>query len=156
MTSAAEPTVRRGAGLARGLASAAGLGFLPRAPGTFGSLAAALLGAPLLWLSPLALAAATLLAFFGGLWAVRRAGAAAADPGWVVIDEVAGQWLTLLALRRPSLLGVALGFALFRLFDIWKPWPIRWLDRRHDALGVMADDLAAGLFAAAVLWLVMR
>lgn len=141
--------------LARGLASGGGIGFFPWAPGTMGSLLAALLGAGLLWLSPFALAGGVLAAFLGGLWAVPLAGGEA-DPGWVVIDEFAGQWLTLLALAAPSPPRVALGFALFRLFDIWKPWPIRVLDRRHDALGVMSDDVVAGLFAGVVLGLITR
>ena len=69
----------------------------------------------------------------------------------MVIDEVVGQWLTLL-LTPPSLLDYALGFALFRLFDIWKPWPIAWFDRRvGGGLGIMIDDVLAAVYAALLL-----
>jgi phosphatidylglycerophosphatase A len=72
------------------------------------------------------------------------------DPSEIVLDEVAGQWLTVAFLG----LGVApylLGFVLFRLFDIWKPWPVSWADQRlPGGLGVMADDLLAALLAAAL------
>jgi len=136
--------------LARLVAGGFGCGRWPWAPGTMASLAAALVGALLLWLSPWLLAAAALAAAFGGVWAIRAAGAEG-DPGWVVIDEVAGQWLTLLALPAPSLTGVAAGFALFRLLDIAKPGPIGWADRRHGPVAVMADDVIAGVIGAALL-----
>lgn len=82
-----------------------------------------------------------------GTWAIGRA-AGAGDPGWVVIDEVAGQWLAMVPLIRPSLVGCVLAFALFRLFDIAKPGPVGWVDRRHGAWAVMGDDVAAGAIAA--------
>lgn len=141
---------------ARAIASGGGVGFLPRAPGTWASLFAAVVGAALLALGHHALLAAVLLAAIGGLWAIAEAGAGGHDPGWVVIDEIAGQWLALLPLGAPRFWPILLGFALFRLFDIWKPGPIGGFDRRHDTLGVMGDDLLAGGFAAAILWLVQR
>ncbi len=115
------------------------------------SLAATLAAAGLLALSPWALAAAALLATLGGVWAIRAAGGAD-DPGWVVIDEIAGQWITLLALARPAPLGLLAGFALFRLLDIAKPGPVGWADRRRGAAAVMADDVIAGAIAAALLF----
>ena len=137
--------------LARGVASGLGAGFAPAAPGTAGSLLALVLGAALLqapaWALPLAIAAAT----FGGLWAVKRAGGED-DPGWIVIDEVAGQWIALLALPRATLPGLAAAFVLFRLLDILKPGPVGWADRQEGAAGVMADDLIAGAIAAGILW----
>ncbi len=137
--------------LARLIASGLGTGFAPRAPGTAGSLAALLVGALLLllpaWVLPLGIVAVTL----AGLWATARAGGAD-DPGWVVIDEVAGQWIALLPLARPSPLGLLAAFALFRLLDITKPGPIGWADRQHGAVGVMADDVIAGGIAALILW----
>ena len=134
--------------LARGLASGGGVGFAPVAPGTFGALLGLGLGAALLAGGHLAVLLGVLAVSAAGVWAIGRAGAGDADPGWVVIDEVAGQMIALLALPRLSLPGLLLAFGLFRLFDIAKPGPIGWADRRHDAWGVMADDWIAGLFAA--------
>lgn len=142
-----------------------GAGLIRRAPGTWGSLAALpcaaglhLLGGP--WL----LAGATGLVALAGVWASGRyaaalgSGGASGDPGAVVVDEVAGQWLALLPLPL-DLWWYAAAFALFRLFDIAKPWPIGWLDQNlHGGRGIIADDLAAGLVAGALayallLWL---
>jgi phosphatidylglycerophosphatase A len=137
------------------LATWFGSGRLPKAPGTWGTLAAlpvAILIAELAGRHALILA--TLLVAAGGLWASHRylaAGDRAAsgdhDPGEVVIDEAAGLWLTLwvLPFAWPYYL---YAFLAFRLFDIAKPWPIRLLERRlPGAWGVMADDLLAGLYA---------
>ena len=136
--------------LARLIASGFGSGYAPKAPGTAGSLVAAVVGAALLWLSPWALLAAALLASVGGIWAIRAA-KVGNDPGWVVIDEFAGQWIALLGLSSASPFGVALAFALFRLFDITKPGPVGWADRQHGPVAVMADDVIAGALAAALL-----
>jgi phosphatidylglycerophosphatase A len=139
--------------LARFIAAGFGTGYTPVAAGTVASAAAALTGAGLLQLSPLALAAAALLATIGGMVAVTRAGVEG-DPGWVVIDEFAGQWISLMALARPTLAGVVAAFVLFRLFDVTKLGPVGWADRQHGAFGVMADDVIAGIIAALVLVLV--
>jgi phosphatidylglycerophosphatase A len=139
--------------LARFIAAGFGTGYTPVAAGTVASAAAALTGAGLLQLSPLALAAAALLATIGGMVAVTRAGVEG-DPGWVVIDEFAGQWISLMALARPTLAGVVAAFVLFRLFDVTKLGPVGWADRQHGAFGVMADDVIAGIIAALVLGLV--
>ncbi len=136
------------------LATWFGVGLMPKAPGTFGALAAL----PLAWLIVLGsgrtgLLAATLLAFAIGWWAadVYATRAGSHDPGAVVIDEVAGQWLTLVAVPL-TLPGYALGFVLFRVFDIVKPWPVSWADRSvGGGLGIMLDDVLAGLYAAAAL-----
>jgi phosphatidylglycerophosphatase A len=129
------------------------------APGTWGSLAALPLGWLLWWLggTPL-LAGAMVIVFCVGWWASERIVRADGleDPSWVVIDEVAGQWLTLLV-TPPSLLDYAVGFALFRLFDIWKPWPVSWADRHvKGGLGIMLDDVLAGLMGLVVLTLLQR
>ncbi len=87
---------------------------------------------------------------------VRDSEEADADPGWVVIDEVAGQWITLLGLREPTPLGLLAAFALFRTLDIAKPGPVGWADRRRGAVGVMADDVIAGGLGAALLWALRR
>lgn len=145
--------------LERLLCSWFGAGWLKPAPGTWGSAAALPLGW-LLWDlgGHPALAAAMAIVFFVGWWASERIVRADGleDPSWVVIDEVAGQWMTLL-FTPPSLLGYAIGFALFRLFDIWKPWPVSWADQKvKGGLGIMLDDILAGLMGLAVLTLLQR
>ncbi|MEM9049680.1 MAG: phosphatidylglycerophosphatase A [Pseudomonadota bacterium] len=152
---------------ARSLATVFGAGFLPKAPGTWGSLVAL----PAAWLlhgigGPLLLALATLAVFLLGLWAVEQATEQVdeKDLPEIVIDEVVGQWIALLPLSIGlSWMGAApwlfpwpgwLGaFVLFRFFDIVKPPPVGWADRMNTAFGVMFDDVLAGLMAAAVLTL---
>jgi phosphatidylglycerophosphatase A len=132
------------------IASGGGAGYARQAPGTFGSVVGLAVGALLLHLGHGPLLAGIVLASALGLWAVWAVGGQS-DPGWIVIDEVAGQMIAMLALPRVNCLGVILAFALFRLFDIWKPGPVGWADKRHDALGVMADDWVAGALAFACL-----
>ncbi len=134
----------------RFIAGGFGTGFVPLAGGTVASLAAVVSGAALIMLSPWGLPLAALLATVGGFLAIRRAGIEG-DPGWVVIDEFAGQWITLLALPRPSAVELLLAFALFRFFDITKLGPVGWADRQHGAFGIMADDVIAGVIAAMLL-----
>ena len=136
--------------LPRLIASGAGAGYAPRAPGTAGSLLGLVLGGGLLYFSHGAELLGILLVSAAGFWAVGEVGAAG-DPGWIVIDEVAGQMIALFALPRISLPGLALAFILFRLFDITKLGPVGLLNARHDALGVMGDDWAAGGLALACL-----
>ena len=133
-----------------------GTGLLPRAPGTWGSLAALPFAWAIAWAGGavgLALAASVL--FFLGWWAAERVARATgvADDGAVVVDEVVGQWLTLAAAPL-DFADYLLGFLLFRFFDIVKPWPVSWADRRvAGGLGVMADDILAALYAASALLL---
>jgi phosphatidylglycerophosphatase A len=147
--------------LARLVASGFGAGFSPVAPGTAGSAVGLALGVALLAVSPILLVAVTLLLAFGGMPVVGRAVGIPvrpgrgvlgdhADPGWVVIDEIAGQCLALVALPRPSWGGAALAFLLFRALDITKPGPIGWADRQGGAWGIMADDVMAGFVACLV------
>ena len=136
--------------IARFIAAGFGTGDSPIAPGTVASAAAVLSGAVLLLLSPLAVVLAALLATVGGFLAVRRADVQG-DPGWVVIDEFAGQWITMLALTRPTLPGLLAAFVLFRVFDITKLGPVGWADRQHGAFGIMADDVIAGIIAATII-----
>ncbi len=140
---------------ARFIASGFGSGLIPVAPGTFGSLVGVLIGAVLLATRPEWMPAAVIVATAAGVWAIPAA-RVSGDPGWVVIDEIAGQLLALAPLPRATPLELAAGFALFRLLDITKPWPIRAIDRRPDAIGVMGDDLAAGAVVALILWVLTR
>jgi len=135
-----------------------GAGLLKPGPGTYGSVAAVLL-----WYgaahgfrpSAMGLAAGTALAALAATLTGIKAGTIVAresgrgDPGFVVIDEVAGQWIALIAVRS-DWRHAALALVLFRLFDIWKPWPIRRLERLPEGTGIMLDDVAAGMLALAV------
>ncbi len=135
------------------------VGLLPKAPGTWGSLAALPFAVILHTLGGFpALLLATVIVFFIGWWATiaETRGKENHDPGEIVIDEVAGQWVTLLPasflfahhdlpLIWPALVA---GFIFFRLFDIFKPWPVSWADRKTTAFGVMFDDILAGILAA--------
>jgi phosphatidylglycerophosphatase A len=136
------------------LASGLGVGLIPRAPGTFGSLAALI---PWwLWLRhlpPFHYLAFVAIAFAVGVWAshwlIKKT--RIDDPGVVVCDEFVGQWIAL-ALAPSDWRWVAVGFVLFRLFDIAKPWPVGWADRKlHGGFGAMFDDALAGLYALAAL-----
>jgi phosphatidylglycerophosphatase A len=130
------------------VAALGGLGHLKPAPGTWGSAAVL----PLALAGPWACLAAALLFAALGLWAVARCESARADPGWVVVDEAAGQALALAALPMGApLWSVLLAFALFRLLDIAKPGPVGWADRQEGAVGVMLDDIVAGALAGAAL-----
>ncbi len=148
------------------LACGFGSGLTPVAQGTFGSLVALL---PWLLLRSLSMPLYLLVLVVGfvvGVWACDVAGRALGvdDHRSLVWDEFIGQWIALVPLLIPALLPIRLsiwwlllaGFALFRLFDVWKPWPIRWMDRHlKGGMGVMVDDVAAGIFAAIVLALAM-
>jgi phosphatidylglycerophosphatase A len=141
------------------IATAGGIGLLPKAPGTWASLAAL----PLAWIldhwigrTGLAVAGAAIALL--GVWAshvyVRHQ--RGEDPGEVVVDEVAAQLLVLAAAPLTWATTIA-GFVLFRLFDIVKPWPVGWADRRvKGGLGVMLDDLLAALYAGGVLALLSQ
>ena len=131
-----------------------GAGLMPAMPGTWASLAAL----PCAWAivtlaGHAALASASVLAFLLGCWAAARVADASGrvDPGFIVIDEVAAQWLVLVAAPL-DWRAYAAAFLLFRLFDIWKPWPIRSVERRiKGGLGIMLDDIVAAFYALALL-----
>lgn len=135
------------------IAAGLGSGWLPKAPGTWGSLAA-LLPAWLMigqWgMQPLFIA--TLIVLLLGCWVcwIVLPQLDADDPGWIVIDEWAGQWLATAIIGSFTTLDVTTvlisSFVLFRLFDILKPWPVSWLERIGPKWwSIMADDLGAGL-----------
>lgn len=147
--------------LAKLLGTCCGTGYLRPAPGTWGSLVALPVtyalhsfgGFPLL-------AAFTLAAIFAGLWAAAEMtrGQEDLDPSEFVLDELAGQMLAYWAISLPAWMhgleitalwpGWVAGFMLFRLFDIWKPGPVGWADRKKGPFGVMMDDVFAGIMAA--------
>lgn len=135
-----------------------GSGLPKRAPGTWGTLAALPLFALLhiVGLSNLTIALFCIPVFALGIWAADVTGRAlgVSDYGGIVIDEIVAMWLVL-CVAPPTWLGWIAAFALFRLFDIVKPWPIRWLDQRvKGGFGVMIDDILAAVFAiVALLWL---
>lgn len=147
--------------LARTIATLGGVGYMRPAPGTWGSAAAL----PLLWVLHVAggfglVAAATVLISVLGWWATRAAAPAmgSEDPSEIVIDEVAGQWIALWPVSYGAAFagvdvlalwpGWIVAFIAFRAFDILKPGPIGWADRKGGPLGVMLDDIIAGVFAA--------
>jgi phosphatidylglycerophosphatase A len=163
------------------MATAAGLGYFPKAPGTLGSLAGILLSVMVSWLaSRSAIAAmslerdisfwterywipggtvilATVVVAVVGVWASDRVAnySHQEDPQFIVIDEVSGQQLTyLLAFAvGGNWKYLLLGFILFRVFDIWKPFPARQAESLPGGWGIMADDWIAGIYAAIGLWL---
>ncbi len=148
---ATRPSLRRFSGL---VATWFGAGLLPRAPGTWGSLAAL----PCAWLIVRAggwplLALGTALVFALGAWAADQEAKLTGiqDPGSIVVDEVAGQWLTLLAAPLDPL-AYGIGFVLFRVADIAKPWPVSWADRKiKGGFGIMLDDVLAAAYAVLVM-----
>jgi len=135
------------------IATGFGSGLVPRAPGTVGTLAALLPWLALRQLPLWGYLAAVLAAFVLGVWAAQRviAQLRIEDPGLVVWDEFVGLWITLIAVPH-GWHWVLLGFVLFRLFDIAKPWPVSWADARlKGGFGAMFDDALAGGYALAVL-----
>lgn len=161
------------------LATAFGLGYLPKAPGTYGSIFGVALSICITWLGALrilsydgathgpdsfwkttwgtsyvALLTTAIITIIGVYVSGKAASyAGKEDPQFVVIDEVSGQLFTfyILPFTRLNWKTWLVGFLLFRLFDIWKPYPIRWLEKLPGGWGIMADDWLAGVYAAIVL-----
>ena len=140
--------------LATFLASGFGVGFIPVAPGTFGSA----LGVGIVWLLSLTgisqawYAAVCVAVFLAGVPCSRRAAEAAGakDPGWVVIDEIAAILFVFITVPF-NLVTAILGFLVFRVFDIAKPYPIRLLEKLPHGWGIMTDDVAAGFYTGLIL-----
>ena len=140
-----------------------GSGLLPKAPGTWGSLAAFPFAYIIsVYTCPYALILGTVALFFIGIWASEKVEESVQieDPGFIVVDEVVGQWIALLPL--PFLYSflnsdsfhlyfaviAAVAFIAFRIFDIWKPWPVNYVDKNvHGGYGIMLDDVIAGMYA---------
>jgi phosphatidylglycerophosphatase A len=139
------------------LATWFGCGYAPVGPGTFGSLGALLpamalshyAGWPIWWLAALGFLVVPLAIWSADVTAKAQA---RKDPGLVVIDEVAGQWITLAGLTQSTWKGWLAAFLLFRIFDIVKPWPARQLEALPGGTGIVADDVMAGIYAALVLY----
>jgi phosphatidylglycerophosphatase A len=135
------------------IATLAGVGLAPKAPGTLGALVAV----PFAWLVARVagnqglLIGAVILFAVGWIAAARVCQSLGKDPREIVVDEAAGQWLTLAAAPLDPWFYLA-GFVLFRLFDIWKPWPVGWADEAiGGGFGVMIDDTLAAVYAAVVI-----
>lgn len=135
------------------IATVGKVGTLPFAPGTWGSLVA-LIAWFLIhdWLTPHLFIVVTIIIFIVGVITstIVEKNSSSHDPSRVVIDEWVGQWVALAYLPKTIGIGIA-GFLLFRLFDIWKPWPIRKLDEIPNGWGIMLDDVGAGLFALIII-----
>ena len=135
-----------------------GCGYFPWGPGTAGSLAGLLIAVAVdHWLggTRLFLFGSLFLLLMPSMWAssVTATASGREAPGFVVVDEVLGQWVTLLGVTSYSVKSFVAGFVLFRVFDIWKPWPVRNLEKLPGGYGIVADDLAAGLYGALILYL---
>lgn len=134
-----------------------GAGLAPKAPGTWGTLAAFPIYAVLMWAQGQGAVLVAAIAFFAiGIWAAETTGRAmgVADHGSIVIDEIAA-FLLVLAFTPATLSWLAVAFVLFRVFDIVKPWPISLADRTlKGGFGVMFDDLLAAFFSLASLWFI--
>ena len=139
------------------LATWFGCGYAPKGPGTVGSLGAlapAILLAKYAAFPPWSFGILAALGFAPAVWA---AGVVARekqliDPQIVVVDEVIGQWLTIAGATTLNWKSWTAAFVLFRLFDIWKPWPVNRLESLHGGLGIVADDAMAGVYGALVLF----
>ena len=135
------------------LAYGFGAGLSPKAPGTMGTVVAIPIYVLLTWLGSTAYLGFLAVALVAGVFICGYTAKALGvdDPKGVVWDEVVGYLITMLGLPLNALWLLA-GFLLFRLFDIWKPWPIRWLDRNvKGGLGIMLDDVAAAVIACLIL-----
>ena len=129
------------------------IGYLPIAPGTWGSLAALMVWYVLVGhISSITLIALIVVIFALGVYtsSVIEFNLTIKDPSIVVIDEWVGQWIVLLFLPKSMAWGLV-AFLLFRLFDIWKPYPINKLDNMHGGWGIMLDDVLAGIYALVVI-----
>ena len=135
-----------------------GCGYFRWGPGTIGSLAAALIAFALhagIGAGRLTFLGLTAVLLGPAIWASTRTARLLQrkDPGLVVVDEVLGQWLTLAGATSLNWQNFLAGFLLFRVFDIWKPWPIRKIEHLPEGSGIVCDDLAAGFYGALILYI---
>ena len=143
--------------VARAIATWFGCGYWPWGPGTVGSAAAVGIAVLAGW-SPLISGLAGVAALLPAIWAssVEADSSGRKDPGHVVVDEVVGQWITLAGAVHLDWKSCLIGFVLFRILDIWKPAPARQFERLRSGVGIMADDVMAGVYGAVVLAAVSR
>ncbi|MBF0358781.1 MAG: phosphatidylglycerophosphatase A [Magnetococcales bacterium] len=142
--------------IAVAIATLGGVGKIPKAPGTFGTLATLPLCYYVMQQGVVVHLVVAVLVFIVGTWAADEAARVmgSKDPSQVVVDEAAGVLLALVAAPQ-GWVWFCGGFILFRLFDIWKPWPVGWLDRNvSGGLGIMVDDVAAGGYAFLILYFI--
>jgi phosphatidylglycerophosphatase A len=141
--------------LAHVLATCFPFGYVPKGPGTAGSIAALLIAWPFRHQPPWFFAALALAVLAPAIWAAGSTALQVGkkDPQIVVIDEVVGQWIALAGATAYSPAAWIAAFVLFRAFDIWKPWPVRQLERLPGGTGIVMDDVMAGVYAALVLYL---
>lgn len=144
--------------LALVLATWFGCGYFPWGPGTVGSLAAVAIAALLhvyLGAGRPALLVLVLVLLAPAIWASTQAERLVKrkDPQIVAIDEVLGQWVTLLGATTLAWKSFLAAFVLFRVFDIWKPWPVRTFEKLPGGVGIVTDDLAAGLYGALIVYI---
>ena len=140
------------------VATGAFVGYAPVAPGTFGSALGLAVFFAVRYVRSQAVEAIALVILAGvGVWSATEAERhfGRVDPGYIVIDEVVGMLVTL-AFVPVNAVGVLVAFVLFRLLDVVKPWPARRLERLHGGLGVMLDDVMAGIYANLVMWELVR
>jgi phosphatidylglycerophosphatase A len=139
--------------LANWISTVLKIGYLPIAPGTWGSLAAIAVWFIIIEsISTITFIAVIVIIFIFGVYtsSVTERYLEKKDPSIIVIDEWVGQWIALLFLQKSLLWGLV-AFALFRLFDIWKPFPIKTIDKILGGWGIMLDDVVAGVYALFVL-----
>lgn len=146
--------------LAKVIATGFGSGYAPVAPGTAGALLATVItyfiANSTTWSSlNIALIALSIIFTVLGIWSANALQSEwGHDPGRIVVDEMVGIWISMLFIPF-SLVNLLLAFGLFRLFDIWKPWIVKKAEDLDGGLGVMADDIVAGVFANIVLQLIV-
>lgn len=140
------------------LATWFGCGYFPLGPGTVGSLAALLMAVAMnrYWgAGRITFLVATIVLTGPAIWSATETERLLQrqDPGMVVVDEVLGVWVTLLGALQLNWKSFTAAFILFRVFDIWKPWPVRLCEKLPEGTGIVADDLAAGVYAAIMLYI---
>lgn len=144
--------------LALAVATWFGCGYFPWGPGTVGSLVAIGIAGLLHHYSRAGrgtMAALSAALFVPAIWAATRTTRLLQreDPAIVVVDEVVGQWATLVGALVFEWRVLLAGFVLFRIFDIWKPWPVRQFEKLPEGVGIVADDVAAGIYGALILYI---